>query len=31
VLEHTRIEEPRGMLYIARWNETLERFSERVA
>lgn len=31
VLEHTRIEEPRGMLYIARWSETLERFSEKVA
>lgn len=31
VLEHTRIEEPSGMIYIARWSETLERFGEAVA
>jgi uncharacterized protein YndB with AHSA1/START domain len=31
VLEHSRIEEPLGMVYIARWTGMLERFGEGLA
>jgi uncharacterized protein YndB with AHSA1/START domain len=31
VLEHSRIEEPLGMVYIARWTGAIERLGERVA
>jgi uncharacterized protein YndB with AHSA1/START domain len=31
VLEHSRIEEPLGMVYIARWTGAVERLGERVA
>jgi len=31
VLEHSRIEEPLGMMYIARWTGAIERLGERVA
>jgi hypothetical protein len=31
VLEHSRIEEPLGMVYIARWTGILERFGEEMA
>ncbi len=31
VLEHSRIEEPLGMVYIARWTAAAERLGERVA
>lgn len=31
VLEHSRIDEPLGMVYIARWTATIELLSERVA
>jgi uncharacterized protein YndB with AHSA1/START domain len=31
VLEHNRIEEPLGMVYIARWTGAVERLGERVA
>jgi uncharacterized protein YndB with AHSA1/START domain len=30
VLEHSRIEEPLGMVYIARWTGAIERFGERL-
>lgn len=31
VLEHSRIAEPLGMVYIARWTAAIERLGERVA